>query len=463
MSLRLRLALFYTAQLTAALLLFSFLMYGVLHWNYIREVDASLYSVAWRVAESMQRYWRIPSLRGFADRSTFILVRTDELVIAQSSDFGTFPVPVEAQAGRATYTTERDINGDPYRLYTLPVYVNGEPAFWVQVAQPLRLLDRVLTSLRTMLGAGTAVLALLTGAVAWWLAGRAIAPVQRVASAAESIGQSADLSLRVPYTGPPDEVGRLVHTFNGMLDQLQEVYARLATAVDAQKRFVADASHELRTPLTIIRGNIDYLERAGTLDPEALADMKAEAARMSELLEELLAMARADAGQKPELEPLALGPLVRDACHKAEALPHQVEFRVELPPALDRVMVMGHAEWLRRALLILLDNAFKYTPSGSVTVRAGRQGEGIVLQVIDTGPGIPEEAREVVFQKFSRLQATGSPKGMGLGLAFCRLAVEAHGGRIWVEDRPVAGSRFIFYLPAGAGEPDTTDTNSRNG
>jgi len=446
-SLRLRLALFYTAQLTAALLLFSFLMYGVLHWNYIREVDASLYSVAWRVAESMQRYWRIPSLRGFADRSTFILVRTDELVIAQSSDFGTFPVPVEAQAGRATYTTERDINGDPYRLYTLPVYVNGEPAFWVQVAQPLRLLDRVLTSLRTMLGAGTAVLALLTGAVAWWLAGRAIAPVQRVASAAESIGQSADLSLRVPYTGPPDEVGRLVHTFNGMLDQLQEVYARLATAVDAQKRFVADASHELRTPLTVIRGNIDYLERAGTLDPEALADMKAEAARMSELLEELLAMARADAGQKPELEPLALGPLVRDACHKAEALPHQVEFRVELPPALDRVMVMGHAEWLRRALLILLDNAFKYTPSGSVTVRAGRQGEGIVLQVIDTGPGIPPEDLPRVFDRFYRGDPARSRGGSGLGLAIASWVAGLHGGRLTAESKVGEGSTFSLWLP----------------
>ncbi len=458
MSLRLRLALFYTAQLTAALLLFSFLTYGALQWNYIREVDASLHSVAWRVAENMQRFWRIPPLRSLADRSTFILVRTDELVIAQSSDFGTFPVPAEARGGRATYTTERDVNGEPYRLYTLPVYVNEQPVFWVQVAQPLRLLERVLTSLRPILGAGMAGFALLTGAVAWWLAGRAIAPVQRVAGAAESIGQSADLSLRVPYSGPRDEVGRLVHTFNGMLDQLQELYGRLAAAVDAQKRFVADASHELRTPLTIIRGNIDYLERAGTLDPEALSDMKAEAARMSELLEELLAMARADAGQKPELEPLSLGLLVRDVCHKAEALPHQVEFRLELPPALDRVMVLGHEAWLRRALLILLDNAFKYTTSGSVTVRAGRQGDGVVLQVIDTGPGIAPEDLPRVFDRFFRADPARSRGGSGLGLAIASWVAGLHGGRLTAESTVGEGSTFSLWLPIY--RPAVPQTNS---
>jgi len=272
-------------------------------------------------------------------------------------------------------------------------------------------------------------------------------PIQRVAEAAEAIGESADLGLRVPYKGPQDEVGRLVHTFNGMLDQLQDLYGRLGAAVDAQKRFVADASHELRTPLTIIRGNIDYLERAGTLDPEALADMKSEAARMSQLLEELLAMARADAGQKPELEPLALGPLVRDVCNKAQALPHQVEFRLELPEALDRVMVLGHAEWLRRALLILLDNAFKYTSSGSVTVRAGRQGDGVVLQVIDTGQGIAPEDLPRIFDRFYRADRARSRGGTGLGLAIASWVAGMHGGRLTAESKLGEGSTFSLWLP----------------
>lgn len=447
MSLRLRLALLYSAQMTAALLLFSFLLYGAMQWSYIREVDESLQSVAWEVAQGAPLTWSIPSLRSLADRSTFIMVRAEDYIVTQSSDFGSFPLPARAAAGEATFTTERDVNGEPYRLYSLPIYVNGRPRFWVQVAQPTRLLEQVLTSLRPLLSVATAAFALITGAFSWLLAGRALKPIQKVAQAAEAIGESADLSLRVPYRGPGDEVGSLVHTFNGMLEQLQELYGRLAAAVDAQKRFVADASHELRTPLTIIRGNIDYLERAGSLDAEALADMKSEAARMSQLLEEMLAMARADAGQEPELEPLALGPLVREVCDRAKALPHQAEFRLELPEALDRVTVLGHAEWLRRALLILLDNAFKYTPSGTVTVRAGRQGDGVVLQVIDTGRGIAPEDLPRVFDRFYRADPARSGGGSGLGLAIASWVAGLHGGRLTAESKVGEGSTFSLWLP----------------
>ncbi|MEW8978911.1 MAG: HAMP domain-containing sensor histidine kinase [Symbiobacterium sp.] len=447
MSLRLRLALLYTAQLTAALVIFSFLLYWVFRWSYVNQVDANLRSVAWDVAKGAPLTWNLPTLRSLAGRSTFILVRSTQGVVTQSSDFGTFPLPAEARAGKATLTFERDAYGEPYRLYSLPVYVGDTPTYWIQVAQPLQLLEQVLRRLRPLLTAAAVAFALITGAVSWLLAGRAMRPIQRVAEAAEAIGESADLGLRVPYKGPQDEVGRLVHTFNGMLDQLQDLYGRLGAAVDAQKRFVADASHELRTPLTIIRGNIDYLERAGTLDPEALADMKSEAARMSQLLEELLAMARADAGQKPELEPLALGLLVRDVCNKAQALPHQVEFRLELPEALDRVMVLGHAEWLRRALLILLDNAFKYTSSGSVTVRAGRQGDGVVLQVIDTGQGIAPEDLPRIFDRFYRADRARSRGGTGLGLAIASWVAGMHGGRLTAESKLREGSTFSLWLP----------------
>lgn len=447
MSIRLRLTLLYSSLLTLALLMFSLVLYGTLRWSYVRTVDSALVSVAWQVAEGMQMTGRIPSLSGLADRSTFILVRTEERIITQSSDFGTFPLPQPARDGQPITTTELDYYREPYRLYTLPVYVNDTPIFWVQVAQPLQLVEQVLARIRPLLGGATALFAVAAGAAAWALAGRAIAPVHRVADAADAVGQSADLSLRVPYSGPPDEVGRLVHTFNRMLDQLQEAYGRLAASVDAQKRFVADASHELRTPLTIIRGNIDYLEKAGTLDPEALADMKSEAERMSLLLSELLDMARADAGQEPELEPLALGPLVREVCRRAAALPHQVEFRVELPDALDRVTVLGHEESLRRAVLILLDNAFKYTASGSVTVRAGRQGEGVVLQVIDTGQGIPAEELPQVFDRFYRADRARSRGGTGLGLAIASWVAGLHGGTLTAQSKVGEGSTFSLWLP----------------
>ncbi|MFZ5814913.1 MAG: sensor histidine kinase [Bacillota bacterium] len=451
MSLRLRLTLLYTGLLTGALILFSLLAYGILRWTYIQAVDTNLEQVGLFVAQSIRQAGGrvyIPALQSLSDRSTFILVRNLEEVVARSSDFtGSFPLHEQARKGQAMTSSEVDAQGLPYRLYTLPLTVGDEVRGWVQVAQPLHLMELASARMRPLLGLGVFLFVGATGVAAWWLAGRAIRPIQNVAQAAEAIGHSADLSLRVPMQGPEDEVGRLVLTFNDMLEQLQGLYGRLAATLDAQKRFVADASHELRTPLTIIRGNIEYLEKAQTLDPEALADVKAEAERMSRLVEELLAMARADAGQEPELEPLALGPLVREVCRRAEALPHEAAFRTDLPEALDRVMITGHAEWLRRALLILIDNAFKYTPSGSVTVRAGRQGEGVVLQVIDTGIGIPAEDLPHIFERFYRADRARARGGTGLGLAIANWVAGIHNGALTVESELGKGSTFSLWLP----------------
>jgi signal transduction histidine kinase len=186
--------------------------------------------------------------------------------------------------------------------------------------------------------------------------------------------------------------------------------------------------------------------------------MKSEAERMSLLLGELLDMARADAGQAPEMEPLALGPLVSEVCRRAEALPHQAEFHVELPEALNRVMVIGHAESLRRAILILLDNAFKYTTAGSVTVRAGRQGDGVVLQVVDTGQGIAPEDLPQVFDRFYRADRARSRGGTGLGLAIAAWVAGIHGGTLTAESQLGEGSTFSLWLPVHRPAVGTADS-----
>jgi len=169
------------------------------------------------------------------------------------------------------------------------------------------------------------------------------------------------------------------------------------------------------------------------------------------MVEELLAMARADSGQSPELQPLLLGPIIGEVCRKAQALPHQVEFHTELPEALNRITVMGHAEWLTRIVLILIDNAFKYTPSGSVTVRAGRQGDGVVLQVQDTGPGIARDDLPHVFERFYRADRARARGGTGLGLAIASWAAGIHGGKLTVESEVGKGSVFSLWLPIHKG------------
>lgn len=448
MSFRTRLTLLYTGLVALALVLFSLVLYGALRWTFTQSVDANLEAVAARVTAYFRESNRLPALDSLADRSTYVQVRTADDVIDQSGNFsGLFPLPDAAQDGTDVHSSEVDANGEAYRLYTLPILRGGRPVFYIQVASTLKVLNQATLLLRAPLLLGTLLFLALGSLGAWLVARQAIAPVEGIAQAAEAIGESADLTLRVPYKGPPDEVGVLVKTFNGMLDQLQALYGRLAASVDAQQRFVADASHELRTPLTIIRGNIDYLQKVGKLDPESLADMSSEAERMTQMLDELLTMARADAGHAPDLEPIALGPLVAEACRKAELLPHEVAFRTDLPEALNRITILGNADWLVRLLLILIVNAFKYTTAGSVTLRAGRQGEGVVVQVEDTGMGIPKEDLPHVFERFYRADPARGPGGTGLGLAIARWVAGLHGGRLTVESEVGKGTIFSLWLP----------------
>jgi len=448
MTIRWRLTLLYSGLIAIALILFGLLLFSVFRWAFVNEVDSTLEETAGTVAFVYRQRGRLPSLDSLSDRSTRVLVRTPSGEAVGSANFsGLFPLPRAAEEGEVVYTTEVDRDGVPYRLYTLPVMQEGHPLVYVQVAYELTILNAVIRRMILLLGLGTAVFAGISAVGSWWVARRAIAPVEAVARAAQAVGESADLSLRVPSPGTDDEVGVLVGTFNDMLDQLQGLYGRLAASVDAQQRFVADASHELRTPLTIIRGNIDYLQKAGTLDHEALLDMASEAARMTRLVDELLALARADAGQSPELQPVVLGPLVMDACRKAQALPHEATFQMELPEALDRVVVLGHAEWLTRVLLVLIDNAFKYTPAGSVTVRAGRQGSGVVVQVSDTGMGITAEDLPHIFERFYRADRARGRGGTGLGLAIAHWIAGVHDGKLTAESEVGKGSTFSLWLP----------------
>lgn len=454
MSFRLRLTLLYSGLIATALILFSVAMWGIFRWTFFQSTDQILTKVAADVSFFYREMGRLPAPNSMADRSTFVLLRTEDRILRQSDNFtGVFPLPSAARYGQPVWTFETDRNGERYRLYTLPIVDAGQVLFYVQVAHSLELLEMAGDRIALPV-VGGAILFMGLGALgAWAIARRAVAPMVRVAEAARAIGASTDLSLRVPHPGTDDEVNTLVSTFNDMLDQLEGLYGRLAASVDAQRRFAADASHELRTPLTIIRGNIEYLQKAGELDPEALADMATEAERMSRLVEELLTLARSDSAQPPELKPVPLGPLVAEACRKAQALPHEVEFKVEIPEALNRVVVMGHGEWLVRAMLILIDNAFKYTPAGSVTVRSGRQGDGVVIQVADTGIGIGKEDLPHIFDRFYRADRARVRGGTGLGLAIARWVAGLHGGTVTATSEAGKGSTFSIWLPVHRGTP----------
>lgn len=294
------------------------------------------------------------------------------------------------------------------------------------------------------------MVSLLVATVGIWLvAGRALRPLRQLTAMADEIGRSADLSRRLPEVRRRDDVGRLTASFNAMMGRLQEAYRRMAEALAAQQRFTADASHELRTPLTTMRSNAGFLrthtDAAEDDRAAALADIEAEGARMSRLVDDLLTLARADGGQRLTGTLVNLGDLAQQVCRQARALhPDRTLHCAGIP-----VTVTGDEDALRRLLWILVDNAARHAPSGgNVWVAVTGHGPVAGLQVSDDGPGIAAHLHERVFDRFFRADESRNQGGAGLGLSIARWIVRAHGGEIVATSNDRGGASLVAQLPA---------------
>lgn len=315
----------------------------------------------------------------------------------------------------------------------------------LQVARSLHDMDATLSTLWQILLAGGAVATLLAFGAGWWLAGTAVRPITRITRTAQEIGATQDFGRRVAYAGPPDEVGRLAATFNTML-------ARLQDAFQTQRRFVADASHELRTPLTSIRGNLGLLQRQPPITEAdraaVLDDLVSESERLSRLVGDLLTLARTDSGRRLRQEPVSLGPLVAEVVRRLAVLQPDRTIREEVHPG---AVALGDADAITQVLLILLDNALKFTPSsGTVVVASTAQGDRVIVAVRDTGAGIAPDALPHIFDRFYQGDAARAGTGTGLGLAIAGSVIEALRGTIGVESRLGQGSTFTVTLPRAA-------------
>jgi signal transduction histidine kinase len=325
--------------------------------------------------------------------------------------------------GRGGYADSK-LGDEPARIYVAPLADVSGPAAGgaVIVASSTRELEDTLAQVRGLLVLTAIVAAALAALAAAVLMGRALRPVERLSRAAAEIERTGDARRRLPVPEADDEVGRLADTLNRMLASLEQ-------ARDAERRFVADASHELRTPLTALRGNVAYLARHGA-GRDVVADLEADAARLAQLIDDLLVLSREDAGEPP-LEEVRLDELARAA---VEDDPSVV---VDAPAP---VRVRGDRASLERALANLIQNAQRYG-DGRVTVRA-EQRDGVArLSVSDEGSGLQPYEAEHAFERFWRGQH--GKAGSGLGLAIVRATAERHGGRATVE-----GSLFAIELPA---------------
>lgn len=350
----------------------------------------------------------------------------------------------DALAGRPRLlTVALGDGGQRFRAMALRAQRLGEPRV-VVVAESLANVERSVNRvLVLLLFAGPAALG-ATALGGWWLARKALLPVERMTSEAEEIGIDR-LHERVAVPRARDEIGHLAETLNAMLDRLEQ-------GVRDKHRLIADASHELRTPLAVMRAELDVTLRAGELSPDArevLESAREEVGRMSRTVDNLLTLAEVDEGRLG-LIPARLG--LREAIEAAvrPLRPLAEARRLRLEVDGEACEAQADPQRLHQALTNFIENAIKYAHDGGrVNVTAWSSGDEVGVTVSDDGPGIPDEARTHIFDRFYRVDSARSREsgGSGLGLAICHEIVGAHGGRVWVDSEEGSGSAFSLALP----------------
>jgi len=365
-------------------------------------------------------------------------------------------VPPARAGNRAEFTRmERMKDGRSLLVAAFRAAANGGGSYLVEVGTSAGPIDRFARHLLVVLLLGAPAVIALAVFGGTFLARRALEPVARIAEKAENITQH-NLSERLPVARTGDELERLAVALNHMITRLDDAFGN-------SKRFVADASHELRTPLTVIQGELENLAGDARL-PQALRDRAGstleEVERLGKIVQKLFALSRLDAGEaQSEWVRLDIGALAGATSDQMLLLAEDKKIRVTRETD-SPVFVMGDRARLKQVVVNLLDNAVTYTPpGGSVHIRAAAAGGHAVLEIADTGVGIPQESVPLVFERFYRVDRDRSAGegGAGLGLSIVRSICAAHGGRVEVNSVPGSGSRFRVILPHAAERPEAGD------
>lgn len=347
----------------------------------------------------------------------------------------------EALAGRPSASTRDDpATLGQVRVHTEPITADGRVIAIAQVSQSLESIAGLKGTLLSTLLLGSPIVVAIAGVGGYFLARRALAPIDKITRTARQISVE-DLSRRLELPPARDEVGRLAATFDDMLDRLDGAFQR-------ERRFTHDAAHELRTPLAAMQSILSVMaERRRSVGEyeTALADLSEETSRLSALTEDLLRLARTESSIE-----------LTDAVELSTLLPDVVE---TLRPAAEEkdlglacvvsgdLRLVGDADALIRLFLNLVDNAIKYTARGSVLVTGEGARDWVTVTVADTGEGIAAEHLPHLFERFYRAEESRATAGTGLGLAICEEIAHAHGGTITVASERGRGTTFTVSLP----------------
>jgi signal transduction histidine kinase len=317
-------------------------------------------------------------------------------------------------------------------------------------AEEVRTEESNIVNLAEAWGVAFPVVICVTAAGAWMLSGAMARPLMNLADAAEKI-DARTLHARLAVPKGRDEISRLVTVLNGLLSRLEKSFHQSG-------RFAADASHELRTPLAIMRGEIETAIQEDPLAPQAavLTNLLDEIQRLSAIAEKLLLLAQADAGRLTvDQQPLDFSAIVKDVADDFRLLAEEssISLHCDIPPDIH---ARGDATLLRQAVLNLFDNALKYNvPGGWLRVRLQESNGAIRLTISNSGPPIPEAARDRLFERFFRAEFARDREsgGTGLGLSLCSEIAGAHRGELRLLDSGENGTTFLFELPSGPPQP----------
>ena len=471
MSIRLRFTLLYTLILAVTLSIFGVVLYFIQSKDTLRAIEQDLTLSANRLAEAALRAESRPlpdnslpppdpipfdefssdqAFQVFPEREVRRILDADGNLV--TSPFGrqedVLPLSEEGlqtlEAKKEWWSTEV-VSDEKMLIYSRPVIVDDQVVYIVQVAKSLTERDRTLQSLATTLLVAGSIVILVAFGIGWALSGVTLQPIHRITQTAREIGDERDFDRRVDYTGPPDEVGQLANTFNSMLGRLQDAYQKVEQSLQMQRNFVADVSHELRTPLTTLRGNLGLLRHVPPPDEQAdiVNDMVDESDRLIRLVNDLLQLARVDAGRSLSKETVDVSSILEEACRQARQLDPDRGIELKAPDVLN---VLGDRDAIKQVVLIALDNALKHS-TGNIEVSAQANGTRAEIRVHDFGEGISSDTLEHIFDRFYRGDDASTIHGFGLGLSIAKSLIDGMDGEISITSVPAQGTTVLIDLP----------------
>jgi heavy metal sensor kinase len=350
------------------------------------------------------------------------------------------------QSGKQASTIRKDNQGTPYMIRSGLMIDERHNRYYLAIGRSVAANQKALRDFTWNYFFLVPIVIVFSGLLGWFMAGRALVPLNSVSEAAQRITHS-NLDMQIPLRNAGDELDRLIAAFNRMM-------VRLGSSFEQIRQFSTDVSHELRTPLTVIRGQLEvamFTAKTPEQYREAMINALEDVERLSNIVRALLMLSQAESGQLVlQKSDLNFAEMVRDLVdeYQIPADAQGVRLTAETP---DSCMLQADRVQIERLVTNLLSNAIKYTPrGGEVTLRLWQEGEQLKLMVRDTGVGISPDHLPHIFDRFYRVPSSDPEKGLGLGLSFVAWIVKAHGGTIQVESEPQKGTQFLISLPAGA-------------